>query len=292
MRRLSAALLGTTLVSAHPIQVYDGVFDARAIGLLRPVASASGLGHTLFDRHAQPPRTPLEHALDSVLEQLGDDAPYVEYWSRQEWKHIEAHADVDEALASSTGRLRYPRHGHVLYLEVGERVAGPTCVWQHDDGVEGPDARFGALTAVPAVPGRCLRFDGELQHAVPRPADVWLSSFVINQPSTPPEAFVRSVVLFNTWAERDAPPLDVQPEPAGAVAELGATEPELVRCSERQQWEEVATVQHQGGERARMKLWLLGDESRRLQPSRTVALDVPSATLAALTETHTVTSML
>ena len=54
---LSAALVGATLVvSASAVHVYDGVFDARAIGLLRPVASASGLGHTLFDRHAQSPR--------------------------------------------------------------------------------------------------------------------------------------------------------------------------------------------------------------------------------------------
>ena len=229
---------------------------------------------------------------------------------------------MDEALAASTGQLRYPRNGHVLYLEVGECVAGPTCVWQQRDEAEGPDARFGALTTVPAVAGRCLRFDGELQHAVPRPADVWLSSFVVNQPSTPPEAFVRSsairtrachacsdacneactahvhyprqvrsVVLFNTWAEQDAPPLDVHREPADAVTALEVTDPERVRCRERHEWEEAATAQLEGGERTRMKLWLLGDETRRLQPSRTVALDVPSATLAALTETHTVTSM-
>ena len=122
----------------------------------------------------------------------------MEYWSRQEWKHIEAHADVDEKLAAGGGPLRYPEHGHVLYLEVGPKVQGPTCVWEGG-------AFDGAMTTVPAVPGRVLRFQGKLQHAVPRPADVWLSPFVISQ-SGSAEDFVRSVVLFNCWEE---PPLDV-----------------------------------------------------------------------------------
>ena len=41
----------------------------------------------------------------------------------------------------------------------------------------------------------------------------------------------------------------------------------------------------------RMKLWLLGDETRRLQPSRTIELEVPEATLAAVTDAHVVTSI-
>ena len=292
--RTVGAVMSILASSPAPVKVFDNVFDPEALNLLRPVAAAAGLGHTLYDRQA-PPRTPLEAAMDSVLEALGDDAAYVEYWSRQEWKHIEAHSDVDEALASSTGQLRFPRHGHVLYLEVGERVKGPTCVWHPHEPAAAPspaEARFGALTAVPAVAGRCLRFDGELQHAVPRPADVWLSSFVINEPSTPPEAYVRSVVLFNTWPDPEAPPQDVDREPTG-VACTGAEGLSLAHCLEREAWEEVPISQPSPHEdaRARMKLWLLGDEARRLQPSRTVTLDVPSDTLSALSEPHAVTQL-
>ena len=187
--------------------MWDNVFTGGSMGALHSAAAACGLGHTLYDRNLSP-RTPLESALGSVLSELGDDAPLVEYWSRQEWKHIEAHADVDEALAAGGGSLRYPRHGHVLYLEVGERVRGPTCVWEPDG--EPPLEDFGRLTTVPAVEGRLLRFHGQLQHAVPRPADVWLAPFVINEASTPPHAFVRSVCLFNTWEDREKPPLEAR----------------------------------------------------------------------------------
>mmetsp|Transcript_24550 Transcript_24550/g.28423 ORF Transcript_24550/g.28423 Transcript_24550/m.28423 type:complete len:159 (+) Transcript_24550:255-731(+) len=80
---------------------------------------------------------------------------YVEYWTRQEWRHIEAHADVDEHRAkehdsrilpsttvpntnnedddqhhaSASASYRYPTKGHVLYLQVGTKVRGPTCVF-------------------------------------------------------------------------------------------------------------------------------------------------------------------
>ena len=66
-------------------------------------------------------------------------------------------------------------------LKVGERVRGPTCVWQRlpDTHGEKLEQCFGPLTTVPAVPGRLLRFRGDLQHAVPRPADVWLAPFVV-----------------------------------------------------------------------------------------------------------------
>ena len=98
-------------------------------------------------------------ALGSYLDEIGDASPMVEYWSRQEWKHIEAHADVDERRASAAPGepLRFPTMGHVLYLSVGPRVQGPTCVWQPDPHDGSP---FGALATVPAVAGRVLRFEG------------------------------------------------------------------------------------------------------------------------------------
>ena len=69
------------------------------------------------------------------------------------------------ALFERDEAFRYPHHGHVLYLSVSGGVRGPTCVWE--DGYDG------AVTVVPAVTGRLLRFSGELVHGVPRPVDCW-----------------------------------------------------------------------------------------------------------------------
>ena len=63
-----------------------------------------------------------------------------------------------------------------------------------------------------------------MQHAVPKPADVWLAPFAISPPGTA-EELVRSVVLFNTWEE---PPLDVVREAASDAGDIGS-----VRCEPR-----------------------------------------------------------
>ena len=71
-----------------PLTVWDGVFSPSACHYLHTASSIGGLGdeqHTVFHR-AQPPRTPLESALHSVLVALGDDSPHVEYWWRDEWE--------------------------------------------------------------------------------------------------------------------------------------------------------------------------------------------------------------
>ena len=267
------------------LQIYDGVFNAAACADLHKAACSRGLGHALYTR-ASGPSTPLESAFEHFLSEMGDDSAHVEYWSRQEWKHIEAHADVDEKLAANGGGFRYPRHGHVLYLSVGSRVQGPTCVWEMD----GDDRFGGALTTVPAIEGRVLRFDGELQHAVPRPADVWLAPFVINQ-SGPPDEFERSVVLFNSWP--DEPPLDVQREesPASASGSSEGPSPDITAIP-RAQWRtaEPQPPPSLSGKTASMKLWLLGDEERRGRAERTRPILVdPEATLAALTEAQACT---
>lgn len=67
---------------------------------------------------------------------------FVEYWARQSWMHLEAHRDCDEFLNGEAFKraggvaarpacavLRYPNSGHVLYLDVGSDVQGPTCVF-------------------------------------------------------------------------------------------------------------------------------------------------------------------
>ena len=88
-----------------PPVVYDNVFNARALGLCHDAAVAGGLGHACFAADA--PKAPIEHALSSFLSELGDaEYGHVEYWARQEWKHIEAHADVDETAAAGGGALR------------------------------------------------------------------------------------------------------------------------------------------------------------------------------------------
>jgi len=131
------------------ISVYDNVLPKPARDILHSAASKSGLGHKVFKRPlVNPSDSPIiERALDSILSELGDVADennkqYVEYWTRQEWRHIEAHADVDEnfakeqdAIVANGGSLpdqspfRYPKNGHVLYLKVGSNVRGPTCIF-------------------------------------------------------------------------------------------------------------------------------------------------------------------
>lgn len=263
--------------------VYDGVFSPASCAVLHNAAQQRGLGHALYSRGGAGPSSPLEHAFEHFLSEIGDDSPHVEYWSRQEWRHIEAHADADEALAAGGGALRFPRHAHVLYLDVGTKVSGPTCIWEPSAG-----NRFGgALTTVPAVEGRVLRFDGELQHAVPRPADVWLAPFVINQ-SGKPEEFMRSVVLFNCWPDIDAPPLDVHPEEAPAASSaLSEEDVALFTGTPRASWQSVDLHPKASScEKLKtMKLWLLGDEARRGQPERTLPMPVDAdVTMAALAE--------
>ena len=107
--------------------VYDGVFSPSACRHIHTAASLGGLGdecHTLYRRAATPPRTALETAVESVLTQLDDRSPMVEYWWRDSWEHVEAHADVDEFLFERDETFRYPHHGHVLYLSVSGGVRG------------------------------------------------------------------------------------------------------------------------------------------------------------------------
>ncbi|KAL7534762.1 hypothetical protein ACHAWF_004945 [Thalassiosira exigua] len=244
--------------------VWDDVLPSEeAREALHERASASGLGHRCFVRplpEGGGGRDVVERALDAILTEIdgatataeGEGVEggiprrqYVEYWTRQEWRHIEAHADVDENLSKQIDREmptdddrdaemssrypttiherhkhRYPIHGHVLYLKVGSEVRGPTCVFPGrssggdllrpiaDSGED--DAGDVGLVTVPAVPGRLLRFDGRDLHAVPRPSDLWTLPFVKGGAEYEPEKkWGRSVVLFNVWPGDEDPPLDV-----------------------------------------------------------------------------------
>jgi hypothetical protein len=131
-RRLVAAYLTTTSAFSAigpSVRVYDGVFSETDCDALSTTRKSSG--HSLFSRRRRASLTELEVALDSVLCELGDDSEWVEYWSRAEWKHIEAHADVDEKLAATTGELRCPKMAHVLTTNVGSKVYISKYIYSH-----------------------------------------------------------------------------------------------------------------------------------------------------------------
>jgi hypothetical protein len=239
----------STSTSSHEeavaVSVFDNVLPTESQDILHKAASKSGLGHKAFTRPLQNDAhsSVIERALDTILTELGDVADrsnqqYVEYWSRQEFRHIEAHADVDEHLAKEAddsiakGELslneaafRYPQNGHVLYLKIGTDVRGPTCIFpktstggelvQQPEVDENENGQCGSnvdLVVVPAVDGRLLRFPGDSLHAVPRPTDLWFLSFVRGSPVfKPEEKWGRSVILFNTWRGSEDPPKDVLP---------------------------------------------------------------------------------
>jgi len=81
-----------------PLQVWDNVIPhAHQRQLLHDFASKNGLGHACFSRPMKnrEERNIIELALDAILTEIesegsvdGSKPHYVEYWSRQEWRHI------------------------------------------------------------------------------------------------------------------------------------------------------------------------------------------------------------
>ena len=264
------------------VSVWNNVIDVDHLApLLDDESRRIGLGHQVFCRSSL--ATPqsndrsssssnnniIEQTLDSILTELNDDAKYVEYWTRREWLSIHAHADVDEYRAKQEQKsgetiqsgFRYPRNGHVLYLQVGSKVRGPTCIFpdrrsggdllrktstiqstknsavvnasnENNDGDEpSPVATISdhddvdvELVTVPAVPGRLLRFQGDSLHAVPRPTDFWLLKFVMGSPTFEPEQeWGRSVILFNTWSDEPPSGLPIDKENDDANSSIDST---------------------------------------------------------------------
>ena len=298
------------------ISVHDHVFSPSACTLLHTfisqdyasiVARSSLLEGALTNNGGtrcfarRQPNTPVEFALESYLGSLAEDddaTQYVEYWTRPNWAHVRAHADIDEyhTEVSPESPARHPTSAHVLYLSVAGRVRGPTCVWEGS----GASPFGGAMAVVPAVAGRVLRFDGSLQHAVPKPAGVWLD------PPPPREAeavrgtddargelggeLERSVVLFNTWHE---PPTDLLRDLLGGPQRGGwsGVRAEDVRCAPRTAWRRMALAtpipQQQSGVR---RLALLGAEARRGCDEDAHELPVSERVVRlALEQSHTAT---
>ena len=96
-----SVLIASESLTLPACRVRDGVFSASACSALHDEAST--LGRSKHHLHRGAPRSVLEQALDSFLDEVDDPDRYVEYWTRQQWVHLEAHADVDEALCAATG---------------------------------------------------------------------------------------------------------------------------------------------------------------------------------------------
>lgn len=284
---------------------------------LHDAAKNVGLGHRTFSRPLAGGSNTIEKTLDFILSQMGDDSTFVEYWTRQEWRSIEAHADVDEFLAkqqdsagdnTNSSDFRFPINGHVLYLKVGSFVRGPTCVFpgrrsgkdllkggmKEDDDVD--------LVVVPAVPGRLLRFEGDFLHAVPRPADLWLLKFVQGAAKYEPEdEWGRSVILFNTWND---PPLNVPIDSMTDNDDKTCVSDSNDDFNSKKEWKEMYNfvlrstegleMIDQSSNQARVpaKIWLLGNLRRRGHEMRTLRLSSPSHLADALHERSQVTHLL
>ncbi|KAL3790928.1 hypothetical protein HJC23_004910 [Cyclotella cryptica] len=209
-----------------------------------------------------------------------------------------------------SGGYRYPMNGHVLYLQVGSDVKGPTCVFpRRSSGGQLSQAKYPLaiedekdqsscdnsqledsgnvqMIVVPAVSGRLLRFNGADLHAVPRPHDLWMLPYVSGSAEFEPETvWGRSVILFNVWPGDEDPPLDVPldaPDDLDEVERILAEHEKSAFCNNFSNWKAVppsTPKQTQTTEESQsnqsVKVWLLGNERRRDYPMRTVPLLSP-----------------
>ena len=206
--------------------VYDNVLNLDNCRLIDEDARTRGLGHLVYKRSLNLPQSLVENVIESILSELKDNSPIVEYWWRDEWMSLDIHKDVDEKLAQRDKFLRFPNHGHVLYLSVGTEVCGPTLLFDYYDSIGKSNNtssisadndnsninNHNRLTIVHAEPGRLLRFQGDLTHGVPRPAlayldpsengtnnVIWTRIRVSDRESIEYKTNHRSVLLFNTW---------------------------------------------------------------------------------------------
>jgi len=359
---------GNNNIRARP-QVWNDVLpNIEQRTELHQYAKKLGLEHKCFTRYTSLSDTDnndntnghnnrniIEQTLDFILTEIDNNngssdrqKQYVEYWTRQEWRHIEAHADVDENLSRHMDKQdddtnilkdidlqskyatyqqsyghRYPLFGHVLYLQVGTDVRGPTVVFpnrssggdllkdmkdpsiseEEECSSEGENGV--SMSIIPAVEGRLLRFDGRDLHTVPRPTDIWMLPFVKGGAEyEPEEQFGRSVILFNVWPGDEDPPLDVPLDIDHDDQQTAATT-ETKLCNSFSNWKEVTndipTTNDSDNAAAEsnqsVKIWLLGNERRRDHPLRTVPLLSPKyggrdVVRKALSEESKVTELL
>ena len=288
-------------------EVWDGIFSPED---LRQVAAAGT--ERAFDYISITARsargTPLESAINSILDALGDESHFVELWWRGEACNVLAHRDVDEKLCRSgercltVGRQRCPCRGHVLYLDIDPTVTAPTCIWEEEaatstvqprdeaDREGGAPRALCALHVVPAVTNRLLRFRGDALHAVPQPPLAYLGEG--DRGETPPcRLKTRAVLLFNTW---EVPPKQSMLSPALETPSLAQSS--LPRCRQRCSW--TPSPSHELGDHphcdrepqlCKVRAPLLGDRIRRGGWQRDLVARADGSALArALTATHAV----
>ena len=170
----------------------------------------------------------------------------------------DAHADQDEnnftkALNSGEEALtvRHPRFGHVLYLHQDKEawLRAPTLVFpnastggeivnRNDDGHDGVDDV--ELLAVPNLPGRLLRFDGRLLHAVPRPGNLYMQGKENRKSETEKSDILRSVALFNVWPIEDPPDSQVTKPIHNETILTDKLPPPKVSCFLRTEWKKLS----------------------------------------------------
>jgi len=294
-------------------QAFDRVLTAPARVVLDDACAAvsgAGTSHRIVDRRcleAAGPLSTVESFLNSALIELGDKSPFVEWWWRDEWRHLDMHRDLDEVLAHETtaesssmlveaspnGRsedsgLRCPTNGHVLYMDVGPEVnGGPTVLWgTHDASTDDATSLdITSMAVMPAVSGRLLRFAGTTLHSVPRPPLAYLDvdcggtggvihTRSIRQPGDSEYTLRRrSVLLFNTWSTLPEGFGETKTTPT--TADDGGSVVGSVTVCARSDWVDVAVRNLQEGAdsaetgaTARVKVGLLGDRRRRGTPER------------------------
>lgn len=192
-----------------------------------------------------------------------------------------------------SGGYRYPINGHVLYLQVGTEVKGPTVVFpgyssggdlngKHSSDEDVKESKSVHMISIPAVAGRLLRFNGEDIHAVPRPHNLWVLPFTSGGADFEPESqWGRSVILFNVWPGDEDPPLDV-PLDMPVNSDAACLDYESLLCNKFLDWKSVPISQPRKdleptdpNAKQSVKVWLVGNERRRDYPMRTVPLLCP-----------------
>ena len=267
------------------VDVYDNVVCAENLLKAHSVSKIGGLGHTVFDRKSTSPRTSVETLIDTILNNVNDESRYAEYWWRDEWINLDAHADIDENLAKEDTSVpyRYPESGHVLYLQIGPSVEGPTLLLLNN---------YTSLISIPAVNGRLLRFNGTTVHAVPRPALAYIDEEeggtnheifsrirrIDGEESDETTIYLRSVLLFNTW-NGPTPPYKVETTISNKVKSYENIEvSKTCQCNPMTVWlkQPLLPVTNGGlideNDQIRIKMGLLGDKIRRGRTSRYIEL--------------------
>lgn len=290
--------------SFPPIQVWDDVLNDDTCHTLHQVSFqflASKEHALLFHWPLQqtPPNNYIEQVIDCILHELysSNHEFMVEYWVKQQWHHTLAHADIDETLLERDKKLRHPIKGHVLYLDKGRHVNGPTVVFSNiTRGGELMYTPEQEMLIVPFVKGRLLQFDGNLLHAVPRPANLWIRPLDSHEPMhhhEPPTDYGRSVVLFNLWEEPAPVGLEVTNHSTSHGKEtvvVTSDANDSLLCNPKSEWQNAPIASDWEGSlwdfifqnRMKFQLPLMGNEIRRGTKEFTLQLKASSLVEQAL----------